>query len=156
MSEAEKPHLIFAKHFGSLRPVNEPARDALAAMKDGTQIRVRITRMTANQRRRGFMWVMLSLAAKVMTDQTGDPWDAELLHYEAKRALKLGKHLYTPSGREIFKPASTADRAMDESERARWVDRLGMALSHWLGMPVEDFMQEARDIERLEQGDHHG
>jgi len=52
----------------------------------------------------------------------GSNWrsvDAELLHYEAKRALKLGKHLYTPSGREIFKPASTADRAMDESERAR-------------------------------------
>jgi len=125
-------------------------------MKDGTQIRVRITRMTANQRRRGYYWLMIALAARVMKDQTNEPWDAELLHYEVKKALKLGREMHTPSGRIVFKPASTSDRAMDESERARWVDRVGNALATWLGMPVEDFMQEARDIERLEQGDHHG
>lgn len=142
--DSEKPPLLFKKQFGKLVPANQAATNAVSAISGENVVRVRITRMTANQRRRAFYFVMLDVAADALTDRTGNPWDAELLHGEMKRLLKLGDTWTTPSGREVFKPRSTSDKAMSEPDRARWLDRCAHVLSTWLQVPVETLMDEAR------------
>lgn len=140
---ADSPPLIFKPVLGSLRPANPFAADAVKAI-DGPVV-VKITKATANQRRRGYYWVLLAVAAEVLSDQDGQAWDAEVLHRELKVALKLGVELTTKSGRKVFKPGSTSDAKMTEPDRARWLDRVSNALGQWTGVPAEDLMREARE-----------
>lgn len=139
---SDKPPLIFVTRFGALHPVNTAAREAVKALAG--ECRVEIKRSGANERRRGFYWVMLDVAAEALTDRTGFHWDQETLHNELKRRLGLGEEFVTPSGHKVFKPASTSNRAMTEPERARWTDRCANILSHWLECPIVDLMDEAR------------
>ena len=140
---SDKPPLLAKVQFGRLVPANGPARDAIKAV-EGMDVRFEIKRSGANQRRRGFYWVMLDAAAEALTDRFGTPLDAELLHDTLKRKLKLGEEIALPSGEVIFKPRSTSNRAMPENERARWTDRCVTVLSHWLGCEVTELMDEAR------------
>ena len=141
-SEAEKPPLLFTKQLGSLRPANKAAETALAAIV-GT-VRVRVTRVNRNQRRRAFYWVMLQVAAQALHDQHAIDLDAELLHDVLRKKLGLGTEIVLPSGEVIFKPRSTSDKAMNEVDRAQWTDRASNALARWLGVPVNVLMDEAR------------
>lgn len=143
MVASDSPPLLFEARFGALHPANTAAREAVKAIPGG-QVRVEIKRTRANERRRGFYWVMLDVAAEAMTDQTGFPFDQELLHKTLKEKLGLGDTYTTPSGHRIFKPKSTSNRAMTEPERARWTDRCANALSHWLGVEITELMDEAR------------
>ena len=140
---SDKPPLLFTVRFGALHPVNTAAREALKAIPAG-EVRVEIKRTNANERRRGFYWVMLDVAAEAMTDRTGFPFDQELLHRTLKQKLGLGETFKTPSGHTIFKERSTSNRAMTEPERARWTDRCANVLSHWLGCEIAELMDEAR------------
>lgn len=139
---SETPPLIFRAEFGRLAPANSAAREAMKALTG--ECRVEIKRSGANERRRGFYWVMLDVAAEALTDATGFAWDQELLHNELKRRLELGDTFLTPGGHKVFKARSTSNRAMTEPERARWTDRCANVLSHWLGCEVSQFMDEAR------------
>lgn len=144
MSSSDGAPLIFKKSFGALRPGNKPAEDALRTVADGKSVCVRITGITANQRRRAWYWLMLQVAAEALSDRTGDPWDSSLLHVELKRVLKLGDEFTTPSGRVVFKARSTSNRAMPELERSQWTSRCAAVLSRWLEVPVEDLMDAVR------------
>lgn len=139
---SDSPPLLFAPRFGALHPVNTAAREAVKALTG--ECRVEIKRSGANERRRGFYWVMLDVAAEALTDATGFAWDQELLHNELKRRLELGDTFKTPRGHTVFKPRSTSNRAMTEPERARWTDRCANVLSHWLGCEIAELMDEAR------------
>lgn len=138
----DKPPLIFEARFGALHPMNTAAREAVKTLAG--QCRVEIKRSGANERRRGFYFVMLDVAAEALTDATGFCWDQETLHEELKRRLDLGETFITPSGHKVFKPRSTSNRAMTESDRARWTDRCANVLSHWLGCEITELMDEAR------------
>lgn len=139
---SDKPPLIFEPRLGALVPANSAAREAMKACIG--QVRVEIKRTGANERRRGFYWVMIDVAAEALTDATGFVWDQETLHNELKRRLELGETYETPSGHKVFKPRSTSNRAMTEPERARWTDRCARLLSHWLQCEVHQLMDEAR------------
>jgi hypothetical protein len=139
---ADSPPLLFVPRFGALHPANTAAREAVKALSG--ECRIEIKRSGANQRRRSFYWVMLDVAAEALTDKTGFAFDQELLHLELKRRLGLGEEFTTPNGHRIFKPRSTSDRAMTEPERARWTDRCANVLSHWLGVEINELMNEAR------------
>jgi hypothetical protein len=139
---AETPPLIFRSEFGRLAPANSAAREAMKALTG--ECRIEIKRSGANERRRGFYWVMLDVAAEALTDATGFAWDQELLHNELKRRLELGETFTTPGGHKVFKARSTSNRAMTEPERARWTDRCANVLSHWLGVPMADLIDEAK------------
>jgi len=140
---ADSPPLFFKPVLGSLRPANKAAEDAMKAVQ-GT-VTVKLGKVTRNQRRRGYYWTLLGVAAEVLQDRDGQPWDAELLHFELKLALALGDILVTPSGRQVFKPRSTSDAKMTEPERAHWLDRVSNALGQWTGVPAEDLMRETRE-----------
>jgi hypothetical protein len=139
----DKPPKLCEVRFGALHPVNSAAREAIKAIPPGL-VRIEIKRTRANERRRGFYWVMLDVAADALTDATGFVWDQELLHNELKRRLELGTKYTTPSGVEVFKPQSTSNHAMTEPERARWTDRCANVLSHWLNCEITELMDEAR------------
>lgn len=140
---SDKPPLLFVPRFGALHPANSAAREAVKAL-GSLQCRAEIKRSGANERRRGFYWVMLDVAAEALTDVTGFAWDQELLHNELKRRLELGETFTTPSGHKVFKKQSTSNAAMTEPERARWTDRCANVLSHWLKCEVSELMDEAR------------
>jgi len=138
----DRPPLLFAPRFGALHPANTAAREAVRSLTG--ECRVEIKRSGANERRRGFYFTMLDVAAEALTDATGFHWDQETLHAELKRRLELGETFVTPSGHKVFKPRSTSNRAMTEPERARWTERCANVLSHWLGCEIKELMDEAR------------
>jgi hypothetical protein len=139
----DRPPLLGRVILGRIVPTNDVGIDAIKAC-EGLHIRFEIKKSGANERRRGFYWKMLSVAAEALTDKTGDPWDSDLLHDELKIALKLGQEWTTPSGRKVFKKRSTSNRAMTEAERSHWTTRCANALSHWIGCEVEELMRESR------------
>lgn len=141
---ADEQPLLFRKSAigGKLEPVNAAAADAVRAIQ-GT-CRVRITRVTANQRRRALYWVILQVAAEALSDRTDAHLDAELLHDLLKRKLMLGEEIRLPSGDVIFKPRSTSDKSMSEPDRARWLERCSGVLANWLGVPMATLLDEAR------------
>lgn len=140
---ADRPPMLGKVVLGRIVPTNDVGTDAIKAC-EGLNIRFEIKKSGANERRRGFYWVMLSVAAGALTDATGDPWDSELLHDELKIRLKLGDEWTTPSGHTVFKRRSTSNRAMTEAERARWVDRCAGTLSVWIGCEITQLMDETR------------
>lgn len=140
----DTPPLICEQVLGSLRPVNKAAQDAFRAI-NGRCV-VKITRMTRNQRRRGFYWTLLDVVAEVLRDRTDTPWDAETLHDELRRRLRLydGPPLKTPSGREVYRLKSTSDRAMNEVDRARWTDRVVSYCEGLTGVEAKTLIDEVR------------
>jgi hypothetical protein len=141
---ADEVPLIFRKRLGSLRPANQAAEKALAAI-DGT-VRVRITQVSPNVRRMGFYWIMLAVAAEALNEhpQFDGQLDAESLHRLLKHKLELGKWMQLPSGERWLDVDSISFGKMSEPERAAWVDRVAAILSRWLSVPIEDLMNEAR------------
>ena len=139
---SETAPLIFEKVLGTLRPVNGPAKEAMAAI-NGKCV-VKLTRMTRNQRRRGFYWTFLDVVAEVLRDTTGTPWDAETLHDDLRERLGLGEWLISPSGRKKFKPLSTSDKSMNEVDRAHWTNRVVTYCEHFTGIEAHTLINEVR------------
>lgn len=144
----DEPPMIFARNLGALYPQNRAAEDALVALKAGEPIAVKFGKGGWNQRRLGFYWVMLTVAAEHLSDRIDGHLDAEQLHRLLKRKLKLGTEIALPSGEVFFDEESISVAAMSEPDRARWVDRVSTILAHWLGVPVNVLMDEARTHER--------
>jgi hypothetical protein len=140
---ADEAPLIFERVFGSLKPVNGAAIAAVNAI-EGRCV-VKVTKLTRNQRRRAWYWVMLDVVAEVLADSTGTPWDAETLHDDLRDTLKLVTPLKTPSGRAVNKRRSTSDKMMTEIDRARWTDRVATYLSRQIGCEISQLIDEVRN-----------
>lgn len=145
----DEPPMLFARQLNSLHPVNPAAKAALDALKPGDRIAVRFGRGGWNQRRLGFYWVMLTVAAENLSERIDGALDAEQLHRLLKRKLDLGTKIVLPSGEVFFDEDSISVAAMSEPDRARWVDRVSNVLATWLGVPVTALMDEARSAERM-------
>lgn len=141
----EKPPLLFRSQFGRLSPVNKIAEEAVKALS-GQDCRVEIKRSTANQRRRAFYWLFLDVVAEVLRDRTDTPWDAETLHDELRKTLRLydGPPLKTPAGREVYRLKSTSDRSMNEVERAAWTTRAVNYCELITGVEARTLIDEVR------------
>ena len=140
----EAPLIFEGTTLGLLRPVNRPAVEAAKVMI-GQKVVVKVTKMTRNQRRRGFYWTMLDVVAEVLADKTGTPWDAETLHDDIRERLNLGEWLKSPSGRRKFKFRSTSDKSMTEIDRAAWTNRVANYLSRMTGIEISQLIDEVRN-----------
>jgi hypothetical protein len=139
---SDQPPLLFRKVFGSLRPANKAAEEALAAIGD-EPMRVRITKTTGNVRRNAFYWSMLSVAAPMLSERIeGDALTPELLHRILKDRAGLVRVITLPSGDVIKDYESTSFAKMPENERAQFVDWSVQTLSKWLGCPADDLRRE--------------
>lgn len=140
---SDEAPLLFRKVFGSLRPANKAAEDAIAAVGDGP-VRVRITKTTGNVRRNAFYWSMLAAAAPMLSERIeGDALTPELLHRILKDRAGLVRVIHLPSGDVIKDYDSTSFAKMTENDRAQFIDWSVQTLSKWLGCRADDLRREA-------------
>ena len=141
---SDEAPLFFVKRLGGLYPACPAAEKALAAV-DG-KVRVKITRSQGNNRRIALYWIVLGIAAPMLSEQcSGDAIDDEMLH----DILKDRRGLYTttvlPSGEIVKNYRSISFHQMTEDDRAKYIDWAFATLSKWLGVPVETLTEEARN-----------
>jgi hypothetical protein len=134
--------LIFAKRLGGLFPVNGAARDALTAIEG--QCVVKITRATANQRRRSLYWVVTNIVTDALNDLNGTTLTEQDMHDIIRKKLRYFDEVRLPSGDLFIKYHSTSDRKMSEPDRAKFMERAFAVYSRWLGVPVESLLEEGR------------
>lgn len=141
---ADEAPLFFERRLGGLFPACPAAEKALSAANG--RVRVKITRTQGNNKRIALYWIVLGIAAPMLSEQcSGDAIDDEMLH----EILKDRRGLYTttvlPSGEIVKNYRSISFHQMDEVERAKFIDWAFETLSKWLGVPVETLTQEAKD-----------
>ena len=142
---SNKPPLIFQKRLGALFAANPDAKEALDAIPADGTVRVEIKRTTGNNKRIALYWIVLGIAAPMLSERCeGDALNSKLLH----RILKDRRGLYTetvlPSGEAIKNYDSISFASMPEHERAEFITWAFDTLSKWLGVPVETLTEEAR------------
>lgn len=140
---ADTAPLFFERRLGGLFPACPAAKKALAAVTG--KVRVKITRTQGNSRRIALYWIVLGIAAPMLSERCeGDALDDQMLH----RILKERRGLFTitklPSGEIVKNYDSIGFASMNEVERATYVDWAFATLSKWLGVPVETLTQEGQ------------
>lgn len=140
---SDQPPLFFDKRLGGLFPASPAAERAMQAVEG--RVRVKITRSQGNNRRIALYWIVLGLAAPMLSEQCeGDAIDDEMLH----QILKDRRGLYTtttlPSGQVVKNYNSISFASMTENERAAFITWAFETLSKWLGVDVETLTSEAR------------
>ncbi len=144
MSGDQAP-LFFERRLGGLFPACPAAEKALAAITG--RVRVKITRSQGNNRRIALYWIVLGIAAPMLSELCqGDALDDQMLH----RILKDRRGLYStttlPSGEIEKNYDSISFASMTEPERAAYVDWAFQTLGKWLGCSVEELTSEGREI----------
>jgi len=135
----DAPPLLFKKVLGSLRPANEAATRALAAI-DG-QVRIEFKSMRGNVRRNGLYWACLGVAVP-MLDEKAPGLTVDLLHKVLKDRYGLVRVVTLPSGEQVKDYESTSFAKMTEPERAAFIDWALSTVSSWLGCDVTDLRRE--------------
>lgn len=142
---ADEAPLLFRKVFGSLRPANRAAEEALATLDGGKPMRVRITSTGGNVRRNSLYWACVGLTVENLSDRVeGGLLTTKSLHRKLKRDLGLAKPIRSLKTGEIidWDYDSIAFDKMPENERAAFIDQALELMSRWLGCPVTDLRRE--------------
>lgn len=134
--------LLFVKKLGMLSPVNGAAQEAMNHVQ-GT-VTVKLTRATANQKRRSLYWSIAHLVAEALSDRLDNPITEQDLHDLTRKKLGLYDEIPLPSGEVYQRLRSTSDRNMPEPERAAYTDRAFNVWSKWLGVEVQTLLEEGR------------
>jgi hypothetical protein len=141
---ADSPPLFFERRLGGLFPACPAAEKALAAVTG--RVRVKITRTQGNNKRIALYWIVLGIAAPLLSEQcSGDAIDDEMLHDILKDRRGLYSISVLPSGEIVKNYRSISFHQMDEAERAKYIDWAFETLSKWLGVPVETLTREAQE-----------
>ncbi len=140
---ADTAPLFFERRLGGLFPACPAAERALSAVTG--KVRVKITRTQGNNRRLALYWIVLGIAAPMLSERCeGDALDDEMLHRVLKKRRGLCTETRLPSGDIEYGDGSIGFAAMTEPERAQYVDWAFETLSKWLGVPVEELVEEGR------------
>jgi len=107
------------------------------------KVRLKITRMQGNNRRIALYWIVLGIAAPMLSERCeGDALDDRMLH----RILKERRGLYTvttlPSGEQVKNFDSISFASMAEPDRAAFIDWSFATLAKWLGCTIEQLTHE--------------
>jgi hypothetical protein len=124
-----------------MRPANRAAETAMQEIRG--RVVVTIKGGVANQRRRSLYWLVAALVVPLLNDRYNMTLDDQDLHHITREKLGIGERIGLPSGESYFKPASTSNRAMNESQRAEYTNRAFALWSRWSGVPVETLRREA-------------
>lgn len=138
---ADEAPLYFERRLGGLFPVNPAAEKALGAVNG--RVRVKITRSQGNNRRLALYWIVLGIAAPMLSERIeGDALDDVMLHRILKDRRGLVRSITLPSGDTIKDYDSISFASMAEPERAAFVTWAFETLSKWLGCSVEELTKE--------------
>lgn len=137
----DKSPLYFEPRLGMLRPANVAAEDAMREIKG--RVKVTMTGGKANQRRRSLYWVVASLVVPILNDLHTMTLTEDDLHDITRTKLGLFDEIKLPSGDIHRKLKSTANKAMNEADRADYTNKAFALWSTWTGVPVETLREEA-------------
>lgn len=138
---ADKAPLYFTARLGMLAPANRAAEDA---MKDITgTVKAVLTGGKANQRRRGLYWVLVSIVTPILNDMHGMTLTDDDIHDIMRDKLGMFDAVTLPSGEVHHKRHSTSNRAMNEADRADYLNKCIAIWSTWTGIDVTTLTAEA-------------
>jgi hypothetical protein len=138
---ADSAPLLFKKKLGNLSPSNRAAEEAMRALEDRSEVRVRITRSKGNTRRNGLYWSVLGIAAPMLAEKAPG-LSVDLLHRVLKDRRGLFRLVTLPSGEAVKDYDSISFAKMTEPDRAQFIDWSLETLSSWLGCDVSQLRQE--------------
>lgn len=139
---ADRAPLYFSARLGGLFPANAAAEDA---MKDITgTVKAVLTGGKANQRRRSLFWVLVSIVTPILNDLHGMTLTDEDLHDIMRDKLGMFDEVTLPSGEVHRKRHSTSNRAMNEADRADYLNKCIAIWSTWTGIEVNTLTAEGQ------------
>lgn len=143
---ADAPPLIFQKRMGALFCSNPAAQQAVAALSDGDTVRVKITRSRGNNRRLALYWVVLNIAAPMLSERCrGDALDVRMLHRVLKDRRGLYKQTILPSGEVVKDHESIGFAQMTEPDRSAYVNWSFETIAKWLGVSIEELLRAGEE-----------
>jgi hypothetical protein len=137
----DRAPLLFDTRLGGLFPANAAAEDAMREIKG--RVSVKITGGKANQRRRSLYWSVASLVVPLLNQAHRLTLSEDDLHDITRTKLGLFDEIKLPSGDVHRKLRSTANRAMNEADRAAYTTRALELWSTWVGVDVTTLREEA-------------
>lgn len=138
----DRAPLYFTARLGGLFPANRAAEEAMRHI-DGT-VRATLTGGKANQRRRSLYWVLVSIVTPILNDMHNMTLTDDDLHDIMRDKLGMFDEVTLPSGEVHRKRHSTANRAMNEADRAEYLNKCIDVWSRWTGIPVHALTDEGR------------
>lgn len=139
---SDRAPLYFEARLGGLFPSNRAAEEAMREITG--PVRVTITGGRANQRRRGLYWVLVSLVTPILNDMHNMTLTDDDLHDIMRDKLGMFDEVTLPSGEVHRKRHSTSNRAMNEADRAEYLNKCIDIWSRWTGIPVHALTDEGR------------
>jgi hypothetical protein len=137
---ADKAPLYFTAKLGMLKPANRAADDALQHIT-GT-VRAVLTGGNANQRRRSLFWVLVGIVTPILNDMHGLTLTDDDLHDVMRDKFSMYDEITLPSGEKHRKRWSTSNRAMNEADRAEYLNKCIDVWSKWTGIDVTTLRKE--------------
>lgn len=137
----DKAPLYFTARLGMLAPANRAAEEAMREI-NGT-VRATLTGGKANQRRRSLYWVLVSIVTPILNDMHNMTLTDDDLHDIMRDKLGMFDELTLPSGEVHRKRWSTSNRAMNEADRADYLNKCIAIWSTWTGIDVTTLTAEA-------------
>ncbi|MBB6424992.1 hypothetical protein [Sphingopyxis sp. JAI128] len=129
---ADRAPLYFETHLGMLRPANRAAEEAMREI-NGT-VKAVLTGGKANQRRRSLYWVLVSIVTPILNDMHNMTLTDDDLHDIMRDKLGMFDEVRLPSGEVHRKRHSTSNRAMNEADRADYLNNCISIWSKWTGI----------------------
>jgi hypothetical protein len=137
----DKAPMFFEARLGGLFPANETARKAMQEAQG--RFRVTMTGGKANQRRRGLYWVTVALVTPILNDLHNMTLTDDDLHDIMRDKFGMFDEVTLPSGDVHKKRWSTSNRAMNEADRAEYLNKCFDVWSKWTGVEVATLRREA-------------
>lgn len=138
----DKAPLYFTARLGGLFPANAAAEEAMKEI-NGT-VKAVLTGGKANQRRRSLYWVLVSIVTPILNDMHNMTLTDDDLHDIMRDKLNMFDAVTLPSGEVHRKRWSTSNRAMNEADRAEYLNNCITIWSRWTGIDVNTLTAEAQ------------
>lgn len=129
---ADKAPLFFEARLGMLAPANRAAEEVMREIKG--KVRVEIKGGKANQARRSLYWVLVSIIVPILNQQHGMTLTDDDLHDIMRDKLGMYDATKLPSGEVHKRYWSTSNRAMNEADRADYLNRCLAIWATWTGI----------------------
>lgn len=129
---SDRAPLYFTARLGGLFPANAAAEDAMKEIT-GT-VKAVLTGGKANQRRRSLYWVLVGIVTPILNDMHSMTLTDDDLHDIMRDKLGMFDEVKLPSGEVHRKRHSTSNRAMNEAERADYLNNCIAIWSKWTGI----------------------
>lgn len=138
----DRAPLYFEARLGMLKPANSAAEEAMREIT-GT-VRATLTGGKANQRRRSLYWVLVSIVTPILNDMHTMTLTDDDLHDIMRDKLGMFDEVTLPSGEVHRKRWSTSNRAMNEADRAEYLNKCISIWSTWTGIDVSTLTAEGQ------------